>query len=117
MSIFEQVFWLVSLHFIADFNLQTQFMSENKHPNSSPFWPVVLTAHSAAHGVMVALILGPIAGVLEFVSHWLTDVAKSHKIFGADPTGFYVDQLIHLSLKGVWIALAINFGWTSPIFQ
>lgn len=107
MTIYEAVFWLIALHFIADFQLQSDFISRSKVPGTSTIWPIVLSAHAAMHGVMVAIIVGPVLGLAEFVLHWVVDLGKSSGAFGRGTGGFYFDQSLHLVSKFVWLALAL----------
>ena len=103
---FNDLFWLFALHFIADFQLQSDFIAANKVPGRHDGWPMIMTAHSACHGAAVAVVLGPVFGAAEFVSHWLIDYAKSQNMFGSARTGMWVDQALHLALKLVWLGLA-----------
>lgn len=103
------LFWLVTLHFIADFQLQSDFIAANKVPGRHPGWPWIMTAHAAAHGAVVAFILDPRFGVAEFVAHWIIDYAKTKGIFGDGRVSMFVDQVIHISLKLVWLGLS---RWT-----
>ncbi|MEL6662103.1 MAG: DUF3307 domain-containing protein [Pseudomonadota bacterium] len=105
--IFHDLFWLVALHFIADFQLQSDFIAANKIPGRYGGWPFVMTAHAACHGAAVAVILGPAFGAAEFVSHWLIDYAKSRSHFGDGRTGMVIDQALHLALKLVWLGLSL----------
>ena len=80
--LFNDLFWLVALHFIVDFQLQSDFVAANKVPGNHDSWPWVLTAHAAAHGAAVALVLNPVFGFAEFVFHWGLDYAKSKGALG-----------------------------------
>ena len=108
--VFEKLFWLAALHFIGDFQLQNDFIAENKQPGRSPLWPGVLSAHAAGHAVLVALVLGPAFGAAEFVAHWLSDFAKARGWMGVGPVGFYVDQAVHLATKILWLALWLTIA-------
>lgn len=103
--ILEKAFWLVALHFIGDFQMQNDFMAKHKQPGSSGTWPWVLSAHAAGHAVLVALVLGPAFGAAEFVAHWICDYSKSCGWMGTGTLGFYIDQLVHLATKLVWLGL------------
>ena len=54
MTPLDQLFWLVVLHFIFDFQLQSDFIARNKSPGSGHVWPWVLSAHAAGHGTGAA---------------------------------------------------------------
>ncbi len=103
--ILEKSFWLVALHFIGDFQMQNDFIAENKQPGGSGTWPWVLSAHAAGHAVLVALVLGPVFGAAEFIAHWICDYAKSHGWMGRGMQGFCIDQAVHLATKFVWLGL------------
>lgn len=102
----NDLFWLVALHFIADFQLQTDFVAANKVPGHYHGWPWVMTAHAAAHGAAVAFVLDPIYGVAEFIVHWIIDYAKSKGLLGEGAKSMFVDQALHISLKVLWLALS-----------
>ncbi|MEM7766893.1 MAG: DUF3307 domain-containing protein [Pseudomonadota bacterium] len=107
MELFTLAFWLVASHFVADFQLQSDFVARNKTPGAAIFWPWVMTAHAALHGALVALVLNPLFGLAEFLSHWAIDYGKARGWFGAGAISFNVDQALHLVLKGVWLALYV----------
>ncbi|MEM1146821.1 MAG: DUF3307 domain-containing protein [Pseudomonadota bacterium] len=105
--LFNDLFWLVTLHFIVDFQLQSDFIAANKVPGSYSGWPWVLTAHAAAHGAAVALIINPIFGLAEFAFHWALDYTKAKGGLGQGAIGIMVDQILHISLKFVWLGLSL----------
>ncbi len=110
MTLLEQIFWLTALHFVADFRLQSDFMARNKVQGSSSIWPWVLSAHCATHAAAVGLILSPLLGALEFVSHAATDYLKGRGLFGNGGVAFHIDQIVHILTKFVWLALY----WLAP---
>ena len=102
----DALFWLIVLHFVVDYQLQSDFIAANKVPGRYSAWYFVMTAHSAAHGAAVAYVLNPLLGLAEFVSHWLIDTAKSKGLMGEnDLKALWIDQSLHISLKLVWLAL------------
>ena len=103
------LFWLFVLHFIADFQLQSNYMARNKVPGTSSHWPWVLAAHSAAHGAAVGFLLSPLLGLLEWVAHGVTDTLKSRGALGGPEASFHIDQTLHLAAKGVWLGLFLCF--------
>lgn len=105
MDILEKIFWLVALHFVADFHLQSDFIAKNKRPGSSPIWHWVLTAHSLLHGVMVAFVLNPLFGLFEALTHGLIDYSKESGRLGTGNKGFIMDQSLHLGLKAIWLGI------------
>ena len=113
MTVFDQLFWLFVLHFIADFRLQSDFMARNK-AQGSPHWPWVLSAHAATHAAAVGIILSPVLGVAEFIVHAATDFLKDRGLLGDETRAFHLDQLFHLAVKIVWLAL---YNWGPAIFS
>ena len=94
-------------HALADYALQNSFIARSKVPGAdlSDFfgkgkapkgvWIHSLTAHSLIHAGGVWLISGSVAlGFIEFVLHWIIDLAK-----GKNLIGFHSDQICHLSCK------------------
>lgn len=105
----DALFWLIVLHFIADYQLQTDFIAANKVPGRYQGWYFVMTAHAAVHGAAVAYVLSPLFGLAEFVSHWLIDTAKSKGFMGGNSlTALWIDQILHISLKLLWLGLFIG---------
>ena len=100
-------------HFVADYPLQSDFISKGKNrfrpidPTSIPpgqvpmvVWPWVLTAHASTHAAAVLLITAsPALALLELVSHWAIDYGKC-----ANRYGIHVDQAMHLTCKALWVA-------------
>ncbi|MEM0986866.1 MAG: DUF3307 domain-containing protein [Pseudomonadota bacterium] len=110
LDLLTLAFWLVALHFIADFHLQTDFIVREKAPSGNAIWPWVMSAHAAMHGIMVALVLSPIYGVAEWVAHWLIDYAKSTGRLRSGAWDVHLDQALHLVVKGLWLALYAGFS-------
>lgn len=108
MSAFLDIaFWLLAGHAAADFALQTRWMTVAKDHRSTlnkcaqPLWPIALSAHGLIHGGAVALATGSVMlGALETISHMVIDYVKS-----AGRIGLYVDQVLHIVCKGVWLGL------------
>lgn len=102
------MFWLAVGHAIADFALQTHELSNTKRratPGEMP-WQVALSMHSTIHAGAVALICGSVfLGVLELLAHSLIDFAKCEGFFGEGRTAMWIDQLLHMACKAVWISL------------
>lgn len=117
----ELVFRLLCGHALADFVLQTEWIARNKNRHASPLgydpalhgakqviWPYVLSAHAATHGLAVALATGSyLLGTAEALAHWLIDFGKCERWYG-----IHADQAAHLSLKAVWLILAMH--WVLP---
>ena len=105
--LFNDLFWLVALHFIVDFQLQSDFVAANKVPGNYVGWPWVLTAHAAAHGAAVAWVLNPVFGLAEFICHWGLDYAKSKGVLGHGSVGIVIDQTLHIALKFLWLGMSL----------
>ena len=60
------------LHYVADFELQTNEMAINK--STSWKW---LSIHVGVYSLCFALIFGPTFGVITFTTHFLTDAVTS----------------------------------------
>lgn len=95
---------LTSLHFLADFPLQGEYIAMNKGPDSgSPHWAWIMSTHCSIHSGFVLLVTGSaLLFVLEFLLHFTLDVAKCKGMIG-----FSTDQIIHLISKYVWVALVV----------
>jgi len=92
----ETLFLLLCGHALADFGLQTEWMSFNKGRS----W--VLFHHCMIHGLMVYLATGHISlAILEVVCHWFIDSFKMVKRISFD-----ADQWSHIVCKIVWSVLA-----------
>lgn len=106
------IFQLLVGHALADFSLQTEWMSKNKNRNRkpdyipegqkyTPTWFYVLSAHALVHGGMVFLITGRVyLGILETILHWIADFAKCENW-----TNPHTDQLIHICSKLLWYTI------------
>jgi len=106
-QLLECMFWLIAGHAVADFALQTRWMTVAKNQHSSlnleaeVVWPIALSAHGLIHGAAVALVTGStLLGVLEAGSHVVIDYAKSDGRFG-----LYADQILHVLCKVIWLIL------------
>lgn len=95
---------LILGHLAVDFNLQTGEIARGKNPNrvegnyGAPWWAYML-GHCGSHGLAVALITGyPSLGMMECIAHFFIDWLKCERI-----TELYVDQLLHLICKLVWV--------------
>ena len=102
-------------HALADFPLQGEFLAIGKErfgnlegltgtPWPSGMWAYCLTMHSLIHGGAVWLITGSVVyGAIEFVLHWVIDLAKSSRM-----TNFYTDQGLHLACKVVYVYFLVS---------
>ena len=111
-------FALVIGHAIADFPLQGDFLSRGKNRhlpppkladgNESPkrLWIYLMSAHALTHAGFVWLMTGSaLLGLVEFVLHWMIDVAKCEQ-----RTNFETDQWLHVLTKALYVAV-LWAGW------
>lgn len=101
------LFLLLFGHAVADWGLQPGELSRAKRsflPEGAGLpWVWALSMHSMIHAGFVFLFtFSLLLGVLEFVTHWLTDLAKCH-----GRIGLKTDQAIHVGCKVAWVALII----------
>ncbi len=96
------IFW----HFILDFPLQGDFLSKAKNkykPIDGIPWIWPMTAHSFIHGAGVYIVLGVWwISLFEFISHFIIDTIKCKGLIS-----FNIDQILHITLKFVWLGLAM----------
>lgn len=64
--------FLLVLHFVADFMLQSNWMAVNKSKN----W-YALTAHVGVYSLAFTLFFGPLFGLVTFATHFATDALTS----------------------------------------
>ena len=97
------LFWMLVGHAVADYPLQSDWLSVAKNPTLQPvsgqtIWPGALACHAAIHAGAVALATGAWQLALaEFVAHGAIDYWKCRG--GLTYNG---DQLLHLLCKLVW---------------
>jgi hypothetical protein len=101
--LFLKFFFLLAIgHAVADYALQTEYMSRAKARKSEPqtwFW--VLGAHALVHAGMVYLITGStIFAFAEFTAHFVIDYFKSEGKYG-----YHTDQVLHYLCKVLWVGL------------
>jgi len=92
---------LLGMHWICDYPLQGQFLSDAKA--KGPLRVYHLIAHAGIHGAGVALVTGNVwLGLAEWVLHTLIDEAKIR-----GKTTFAQDQALHIACKLLWLVLVI----------
>lgn len=113
----EMLLLLLAGHALCDYPLQGDFLARGKSRRAPlafvgvPWWQC-LTAHSAIHAGMVALVTGSwMLGIFEWIAHWLIDHAKCEFLFGEGERAFNIDQALHVTCKVLWVILA---GWGLP---
>ena len=109
MGLAETIFWLLVVHALCDFSLQTDVMAKGKSRHyrteppagqaSFPCWAFWLSAHALIWGGGMALVLGPALGAVAALAHWLTDFCKCEGW-----TTVPVDQAIHAATLAVLLA-------------
>ena len=103
------LFALAIGHALADFPLQGEFLAmcknrrhliQLKDPNLPPgMWVICMAAHCLIHAGAVWAVTGSATlGAIEFVIHWLLDMAKCE-----GKTDFSFDQSLHLACKIVYV--------------
>lgn len=97
---------LVGGHAVGDFACQSEFMAKAKSRSSqlpNHPWQLVMLAHVAMHGAIVAVITGIWwLALCEGAIHFITDDVKcQHKI------SFRQDQAIHYACKAAWLSVAV----------
>lgn len=102
------LFFMMFGHFVADFPLQGQYLSDMKnrhHPNgANGAWRIGLFAHGMIHAGFVAFVTQSITlGVLEGLVHARIDYLKCE-----GRISLTTDQVAHVLCKVIW-ALAIAF--------
>ena len=98
---FDLLILLVLGHFLADFPLQSDRMAVEKSPGKDAVldWRWWLTAHTATHGLVVAVLTGvPILGLAEMVFHAAIDYSKCRFRYS-----LAADQLMHGACKVAWV--------------
>lgn len=95
------LFLLIFAHFLADYPLQGEFLSQAKNRNTEVgkiFWKHALPAHAFIHAGFVGLITGSLLLALaEGVIHGITDYLKCEGKISLNQ-----DQAIHIGCKVVW---------------
>lgn len=90
---------LLGAHWLADYPLQGQFLSDAKV--HGPLRSYHLTAHAGIHGAAVALVTGSVwLGIAEWVAHTIIDELK---VKGW--TTFALDQVLHIACKATWLLI------------
>lgn len=80
---------LFGCHAICDYVLQNKYILDGKYKHNH-----FLIAHCFIHAVPVTLLTCPVFGVVEFISHYLTDKAKIKGMISVNK-----DQFIHYFFK------------------
>lgn len=100
--------WLVLVHFLCDFGLQSDRMAREKCPGADVTlpWGWWLAAHASIHGLGVGLVTGSASLALaEVLLHALIDRLKCRACYGIT-----ADQLLHLACKLLWVGLLTELG-------
>jgi len=92
---------LLGAHWLCDYPLQGQFLSDAKATGPLRFYHLV--AHAGIHGAAVALVTGNVGlGLAEWAAHTVIDEMKVK-----GKTSFAVDQALHIICKAVWLAILL----------
>lgn len=100
-------------HTLADFVLQSEFMSAAKNRHTTPYkdvpWWIIMSYHCLIHAAMVSIVAGSWSiGVLEFIVHFMIDTWRCDKEYS-----FLVDQVLHILFKVLWAWIIWMFYITS----
>lgn len=85
--------YVLFIHFIADFVLQTKWMAENKSKN----WKAMFS-HIAVYALCMC-IFGPVYGIVNATLHLVTDVVSSRLSSRAYAKG---------NMKGFWMVIGAD---------
>ena len=90
---------LLGAHWLADYPLQGQFLSDAKRIGPLRFYHLV--AHAGIQGAGVAFVTGNAwLGLAEWAAHTIIDEAKAR-----GKTTFALDQALHITCKVVWLLI------------
>lgn len=90
---------LLGAHWICDYPLQGQFLSDAKAKGPLRFYHLI--AHAGIQGAGVALVTANVwLGLAEWVLHTLIDEAKVR-----GKTTFAQDQALHIACKALWLII------------
>lgn len=113
---------LITMHFIGDYVLQSDFMAKAKNRNTDVgrvMSTYVLPAHASVHGLLVLIVTGSIIlFYIEAIFHYIVDYNKNESIIT-----LHQDQLLHLGSKIVvlvpftmYISSGNGLWWFSIIY-
>ncbi len=112
MPIYEMVIWLLVVHCVCDFALQSSAMSKYKNPDVerdesvNPSWRWWLTAHATIQGGGVYLVTGLwYLFLAETFMHWIIDYSKMGGRIDAR-----TDQCLHIFCKLAWVYVCVSYG-------
>ncbi len=92
---------LLGAHWLCDYPLQGQFLSDAKAKGPLRFYHLV--AHAGIQGAGVALVTGNVwLGIAEWIAHTAIDEAKVR-----GKTTFAIDQALHIGCKAVWLLIVV----------
>lgn len=116
MGISSTLAMLIFGHALADFGLQSKYISDGKdraNPIEGSPWYIVMSAHAVMHAGFVFLFTGSLGlGIAELVVHFIIDDRKCQKDFG-----YATDQALHILCKVLWVAILFAPPhWADPFF-
>ena len=100
MSYVSLLMLLILVHFVVDYQFQSDFVARNKnrHLNETPIPACyVMFAHASCHALPLWFLLSPPLAMAELVLHYTIDVCKCEGL-----TNIHVDQALHVACKVVW---------------
>ena len=104
----EIIIWIVVVHFVADYLLQTEWMGVNKSSSLT-----ALGSHIAIYTVVLMLAIDPVWGLFNGIVHGVIDYGSSrwskrlwvNKEYSSFFTVLGFDQLLHLMI------LFVSYKW------
>jgi hypothetical protein len=98
-------------HYLADFSLQTQFMSETK---GKAFLDAIgfhtLTAHAFVQGLVIGLLSGSVmAGIVVGVTHWIIDFIRASELIMNKLVARNIIKQKRKKLFGIHLDQALHF--------
>ncbi|KQV83256.1 DUF3307 domain-containing protein [Rhizobium sp. Root1220] len=94
---------LLGAHWLCDYPLQGQFLSDAKAKGPLRFYHLV--AHAGIQGAAVALVTANVwLGLVEWAAHTVIDEAKVR-----GKTTFAQDQALHIACKVLWLIIIFAF--------
>lgn len=102
------LFQLIALHCLADYPLQGDFLAKGKNPTvpmrGVPWW-LMMAVHSTIHAAGVSLVAPAWCVAVEFVSHFIIDLAKCKGWLGSGERAFVIDQVLHVLFKALYVVM------------
>lgn len=102
---------LLTLHFLADFPLQGEFLAKGKNSRTNPpeVWITCLIAHCTIHAGLVFAFTEELSlAAIMFITHACVDMLKCNGDLGEGPEAFAHDQIMHVVIIAVIASLYVG---------